>query len=336
MRYLLRLSIFVIAILLAQQTSLQEVHAQQSTFVCDWQPGVIAGQDCIVEESISDPVCDYAVGSPNQSYCASFTDADSCVFSTPSRCQDCNLPDYQCYPGSCPDGTSPASFSCAGSTTNVCCIDNAITPPPATECWECVTGATNTCFVRQPNQDGTCDPYWESEGQCAAECDNFQFTSYTCNTNNGQGGYPSCDPAANGEYTGDTAYTDCQQECLTGSAEPPDVFCDRGGNPTNHAEDVNGNPNPIYTAIGCLQVAEFTQANTNLLTLGLGIGGGIALLMIGYSGFLISTSAGNPQRVQAGRELLMAAIAGLLMIVFSIFILRVIGVELLGITQLGT
>ncbi len=310
------------------------VNAQQSTFTCDWLPGVVDGQDCIVH-SESDPECDYSPGSPNQSYCASFTDEDSCIFATPSRCQDCLAP-YQCFPNSCPTGYDSASFSCAGSTTNVCCLESAITPPPATVCWECVTGATNTCYERQPNQNGTCDPYWSSEGECAAECDNFQFTSYTCNRNNRQGGYPSCDPAANGEYTGDTAYTDCQQECLTGSAEPPFVFCDRGGNPTNHAEDVDGNPNPIYTALGCLDVYNFTATSSFLTKLGLGIGGGLSLLLMGIAGILISTSAGNPQRLQAGQELLTAAIAGLMLVIFSAFILRVLGVEVLGIPNLAT
>ena len=63
----------------------------------------------------------------------------------------------------------------------------------------------------------------------------------------------------------------------------------------------------------------------------IGIAGGIAFILIIVSGFMISTSSGDPKRLQAGRELLTAAITGLLLVIFSAFILRLLGVDLLGI-----
>jgi hypothetical protein len=49
---------------------------------------------------------------------------------------------------------------------------------------------------------------------------------------------------------------------------------------------------------------------------------------------MISTSAGDPKKLQAGKELLTAAISGLLLLIFSVFILRIIGVEILNIPGL--
>jgi hypothetical protein len=72
-----------------------------------------------------------------------------------------------------------------------------------------------------------------------------------------------------------------------------------------------------------------------LLSWGMGIAGGIAFIMIVYSGYLIISSGGNPQKLQAGKELLTAAISGLLLLVFGAFILEFIGVDVLNIPDFG-
>jgi hypothetical protein len=41
------------------------------------------------------------------------------------------------------------------------------------------------------------------------------------------------------------------------------------------------------------------------------------------------SSSGDPERLKGGQELLTSAIAGLIMLIFSVFILRVIGVDIL-------
>jgi len=102
----------------------------------------------------------------------------------------------------------------------------------------------------------------------------------------------------------------------------------------------------INTAIGCvpLEIGLFgsgdrnagTQAFTSfVLRWATGLGGGIAFILIVYAGFMITTSAGDPKRLQAGKELLTAAISGLLMLIFAIFILRIIGVDILGLENVG-
>jgi hypothetical protein len=69
----------------------------------------------------------------------------------------------------------------------------------------------------------------------------------------------------------------------------------------------------------------------SLYTLLLSISGGIALLMIIYSGYQLMTSRGNPEVVKTARERLTSAIVGLLFLVFSMVILQIIGFDILKI-----
>ena len=87
----------------------------------------------------------------------------------------------------------------------------------------------------------------------------------------------------------------------------------------------------INTAIGCINFSSETELSTFILGWAIGIAGGVAFLLIIVAGFLYTTSAGDPKKVQAAKELLGAAIAGLILLIFSAFILRVIGVNILGI-----
>ncbi|MEK7577537.1 MAG: hypothetical protein AAB492_02875 [Patescibacteria group bacterium] len=87
-----------------------------------------------------------------------------------------------------------------------------------------------------------------------------------------------------------------------------------------------------WTAFGCVgEGGNPSDFITKFLSLGIGIGGGIAFLLILVSGFQTMTSVGNPEKLHAAKELLGGAISGLLLIIFSIFILKIIGVDILGI-----
>ncbi len=90
----------------------------------------------------------------------------------------------------------------------------------------------------------------------------------------------------------------------------------------------------VWTAIGCIETTPqgiFSQ----FFTLGIGMAGGIAFLLILFGGFQVLTSSGNPEQLNAGRELIGAAITGLLLIIFSVFILRLVGYNILGIPGFG-
>lgn len=88
-------------------------------------------------------------------------------------------------------------------------------------------------------------------------------------------------------------------------------------------------PPGAWTAIGCIPTNP-TAFIAKILTFGIGIGGGIAFILILFGGFQILTSAGNPEHLNAGRELIGSAISGLLLIIFSVFLLKLIGVDILG------
>lgn len=109
---------------------------------------------------------------------------------------------------------------------------------------------------------------------------------------------------------------------------------DEGTNkPTNTAEEVQckNRPGTVDTAIGCIDFNDINKTAAFFLRWALGVAGGVALFLIALAGFRIATSQGNPQRLQGGQELLLSAIGGLLMIVLSVYLLRFIGVDLLGI-----
>lgn len=93
-------------------------------------------------------------------------------------------------------------------------------------------------------------------------------------------------------------------------------------------------PPEAWTAIGCIPTTP-SGFISEFLNLGIGIAGGIAFLLILFSGFQMLTSTGNPEKLNAGKELLTSAISGLILIIFSLFLLRLIGWDILGLPDFG-
>jgi len=87
----------------------------------------------------------------------------------------------------------------------------------------------------------------------------------------------------------------------------------------------------VETAIGPIDVSSPEAFVEAILELALGIGGGIAFLLIIFGAFQVLASGGKPEKIQAGKELITSAIAGLLLIIFSVFLLELIGVKILDI-----
>lgn len=79
----------------------------------------------------------------------------------------------------------------------------------------------------------------------------------------------------------------------------------------------------VNTALGCIPV-DMGQFITWLLPFLFGIAGGISFLLMVYGFILITMSKGDPKAVQGAKETITSAITGLLLSIFSIFILRLI------------
>ncbi len=86
----------------------------------------------------------------------------------------------------------------------------------------------------------------------------------------------------------------------------------------------------VNTAIGCIPFHIVSETARFFIAWGLGVGGGVALILIAISAIKLATSSGNPEKLKSAKSLFWSAIAGLGMIIFSVFLLRFIGVDVLG------
>ena len=84
------------------------------------------------------------------------------------------------------------------------------------------------------------------------------------------------------------------------------------------------------TALGCI-ANDPAQAIPDILAWAVSVGGGLAFLMFLYGAFVLITAGPDPQKVDQGKSIITSAISGLLFIILSVVLLRVIGVDILGI-----
>lgn len=91
----------------------------------------------------------------------------------------------------------------------------------------------------------------------------------------------------------------------------------------------------IWTALGCLETRPEKFILNNVFKTGLGLAGLVALLCIIYSAFILQTSEGNPEKLKNAQEILTSCIMGLVLIIFSVFLLRLIGIDILKIPGFG-
>src|SRR3989344_3168519 len=83
------------------------------------------------------------------------------------------------------------------------------------------------------------------------------------------------------------------------------------------------------TAIGNLST-DIGAFSTQFLSIAIGLAGGIALVLMVIGSVRVLMSSGDPKNVGAGRDMIIAAVAGLLFLIFSVLILKFIGLNILG------
>ncbi len=90
-----------------------------------------------------------------------------------------------------------------------------------------------------------------------------------------------------------------------------------------------GDTENVKTALGCLPTNPFPFVNVALPWATL-LGAGVAFLLGLLGALMIVLSAGNPEKLQAGKEIITSAVGGLIIIIFAVLILRIVGVNILG------
>lgn len=147
----------------------------------------------------------------------------------------------------------------------------------------------------------------------------------------------TCELADGSLYTLDKL---CANIGLRNPYNPNDVNPNSLAERTQCSDCVNGKGSysgkpGVWTSVGCIQTGATGFIQGTLLGLGVGFGGVFALLCIIYSAFLYQTSRAKPETLKKAQELMVSCILGLMMIVFSVFILRLIGVTILRIPGLS-
>ena len=84
-----------------------------------------------------------------------------------------------------------------------------------------------------------------------------------------------------------------------------------------------------WTALGCLPTDPLELVK-HFFPFLLGLGGLAAFSLIVVSGIRILTSGGNPEKIQGAKETITSAVTGLLFIILSLFLLKLIGGDILG------
>jgi hypothetical protein len=246
----------------------------------------------------------------------------------------------------CPDG----QFACMDTVLYCCtqaadeCKNTTFSNSPGTISCYCQPGTNDThdcgIFV------SSCNPGHIPPPSCDKKlsydpCNGEEFCILPCQEGEPPGEGEACtNICASGYRCGpaktcviDTAYKGVLpfEICAAaGSFKEQCLKCMGTMDPDNPA---NQKVDKIWTGIGCISTDPKDFA-VQFLQLAIGIAGGIALLLMVYGSFLVSTSAGDPKKSEEGKEIITGTIAGLLFIIFSAILLRLIGVEILSIPGL--
>lgn len=115
------------------------------------------------------------------------------------------------------------------------------------------------------------------------------------------------------------------------NTQPANTNPVKNGPPVDATNPLCSDGKSVNTAIGCINVNDAGGLLKGFMGLFLGVAGGVAFLIIVLGGMKVTMSGGNPKVVSEGQELITSAVVGLLMVIFSVFLLRLIGFDIMGI-----
>jgi len=145
-------------------------------------------------------------------------------------------------------------------------------------------------------------------------------------------------------YTGivSTNISDPNCKCINPITQQPNYlialnnFCQKQDKPEDRLACLNcANDGGVFSGIGCIKTDTKKFIEETVFGLGIGLAGGFSLLCIIYAAFMMQSSQGNPEKLKKAQELITSCIMGLMLIIFSVFILRLIGVNILRIPGFG-
>lgn len=159
---------------------------------------------------------------------------------------------------------------------------------------------------------GVCESQNQPGGKCDPKFDNSDCVSGTiCVDNPKAKNYKTCI---------DPTHSNTAPPCAIGKTAPP-------------KDSKAGQCLEFNTAFGNIKTdaAGFIGAVFGVL---LSVSGAIALILIIRAGYKIMTSQGKPESIKEGRDQLIAAVVGLLFLIFAFVFLELVGVDILKIPLL--
>ena len=90
----------------------------------------------------------------------------------------------------------------------------------------------------------------------------------------------------------------------------------------------------INTALGSIDT-DIGSFASRMGQIGVGLGGVAAVGLIIAGSFAVLTSAGDPEKLMEGKDMITNALMGLALVVLALFVLQFLGWDLLGIDELG-
>ncbi|MBI2017420.1 hypothetical protein HYS92_00055 [Candidatus Daviesbacteria bacterium] len=184
---------------------------------------------------------------------------------------------------------------------------------------------------KDPNSGGGC--FGVNGGSATRNLGKYFEGSYVLRIYDNGGGFPN-PLCSKGSQVGETTPFTIKSDGTggPGKAIPPQTVLkihQFDGDKVSSAGKFCNNNQGLETAIGCVPT-DPTAFVQGFLKLAVGAGGGIALLIMVFGAFRMITSAGNPDSLKEGHDMFINAVIGLLFVIFSTLLLKIIGVDILG------